>query len=146
MNALPYLLAALMFAPAVAGRGPSVAFMAPMPLSFVAPLPLSTGSVGAAVPQPASADLPAGRDPWLAEDKTRHLFMSFALTMLTFGAAEAAGADGRVAKPVAAGVTLATGIGKEIHDERSGRFFSLRDLAFDVLGIGLGLTLASYTR
>lgn len=89
---------------------------------------------------------PAARDPWLREDKAQHLFMSFALTTMTFGAARAAGLDARAAMPIAAGVTLAAGVGKEIHDKRSGRFFSIRDLAFDVAGVGLGLTLAAYTR
>lgn len=104
-------------------------------------------AVAPLVPSAATAALAsAARDPWLGQDKAQHLFMSFALTDMAFGLARAAGMDARVAMPVAAGVTLAAGIGKEIHDKRSGRFFSLRDLAFDLLGMGVGLTLASYTR
>jgi uncharacterized protein YfiM (DUF2279 family) len=88
----------------------------------------------------------AAPDPWLGQDKAQHLFMSFALTDMAFGLARATGMDARAAMPVAAGFTLAAGIGKEIYDRWSGRFFSGRDLAFDLLGIGVGLTLASYTR
>ncbi|HKJ93347.1 MAG TPA: hypothetical protein VJ957_09265 [Longimicrobiales bacterium] len=97
-------------------------------------------------PRPAPALAPPAADPWLGEDKARHLFMSFALTTMAFGAGRAGGLDVTIAMPVAAGITLGAGIGKEIHDRRSGRIFSTRDLVFDLLGIGLGLTLASYTR
>lgn len=116
-------------------------------MSSVAPAALVAPAVRATWSGPAS--LPAAKgtgDPWLGEDKARHLFMSFALTTLTFGAARVAGLDAHAAMPVAAGVTVVAGVGKELHDERSGRFFSFRDLAYDMLGLGLGLTLAAYTR
>lgn len=104
-------------------------------------------AVAPLAPAAATAALASvARDPWLGQDKAQHLFMSFALTDMAFGLARAAGLDARAAMPVAAGAALAAGIGKEIYDRRHGRFFSLRDLAFDLLGMGVGLTLASYTR
>jgi VanZ family protein len=140
MNPLPLLLTALVLASARAPRDTPVAH------GNVLEAPLVFATPSAATPRTASVAAPVVRDPWLGVDKARHLFMAFALTTMTFGAGRAAGLDARAAMPVAVGVTLAAGFGKEIHDQRRGRFFSVRDLAFDLLGLGLGLTLGSYTR
>ncbi len=133
MTGLSLLLAALVFAPGTAPLGHAMAPPPAAPTALAAPSwPVTVGA--------------ARGDAWTGEDKAQHLFMSFALTAMTYGVARAAGMEARVALPVAGGLGLAAGIGKEIHDRRRGGFFSTRDLAFDLLGIGLGLTLASYTR
>lgn len=84
------------------------------------------------------------RDPWLGEDKARHFAMSFAATAFAYAAARSALDPGhaRIAAPAAA---VAAGVGKEIHDARDGRWFSLRDMAWNLAGVALGLALIQHT-
>jgi uncharacterized protein YfiM (DUF2279 family) len=84
-------------------------------------------------------------DAWIAEDKLQHFAMSFAATAFAYGGARTV-LDPDAALIVAGSTALLAGIGKEIHDARSGRWFSLKDLAWDVAGVALGLTLANHTR
>jgi uncharacterized protein YfiM (DUF2279 family) len=133
MNPLALAMAGLLFGSGLAG------------LDSPAARPATVVAESRPVAQALASVAPVMRDPWLGQDKAQHLFMSFALTTMTFGVARATGMRSRTALPVSAGVTLAAGIAKEMDDRRQGRFFSARDLVFDLLGIGLGLTLASYT-
>jgi uncharacterized protein YfiM (DUF2279 family) len=106
------------------------------------------------LPAPDTA-APAGRtiaiphtprpDAWIAEDKLQHFAMSFAATVFAYGGARTV-LDPDAALIAAGSTALLAGIGKEIHDARSGRWFSLKDLAWDVAGVALGLTLAHHTR
>jgi uncharacterized protein YfiM (DUF2279 family) len=98
-------------------------------------------------PPPAVIDTPdAAPDPWFAEDKLRHFFMSFAATSFAYGAARTAGLDHGPAE-VAAGVgAAAAGVWKEFHDRSHGRRFSFRDLAWNGVGIAAALILAAQTR
>jgi uncharacterized protein YfiM (DUF2279 family) len=92
------------------------------------------------------APAPSTPDRWFAEDKVQHLFLSFAVTNLTYGSARLVGMDSGPAL-VTAGVTAgAAGIGKEIYDYSTGGHFSLRDLVWDGAGIAAGLTLVSHAR
>ena len=84
-------------------------------------------------------------DRWFGDDKFRHLTMSFATTSFAFAAARSLGMDDGAA-PAAAAATLAAGIGKELFDARSGGFFSLRDLAWDVAGAVAGYAVARNVR
>lgn len=85
-------------------------------------------------------------DPWFGPDKLRHLLASFAVT----GWAQAglrlldAGPDAAVAGGAA--ISLAAGLGKELHDVRSGGALSLKDLAWDLAGIGLAAALLGAAR
>jgi uncharacterized protein YfiM (DUF2279 family) len=75
-------------------------------------------------------------DAWLGSDKFRHFWMSYATAAFTFAGVRAAGRDADTALWVAVPVTVAVGIGKEIHDRHSGGVFSVRDLVADGLGLG----------
>lgn len=85
-------------------------------------------------------------DRWFAEDKLQHFFLSLAATNLGFGAARTVGLDKGAAMTVAGSIGVAAGVGKEVYDKKRGGTFSGRDLVWDGLGIGAGLTLASQAR
>ena len=77
------------------------------------------------------------KDRWFGADKVKHLFMSAFVQSAAFSAARAAKLSVSSAQ-VAAGVTTSVvGIGREIHDKRRGRPFSLKDLTWDAAG-GVG--------
>lgn len=83
---------------------------------------------------------PQDRDAWLAEDKLRHFAVSAAATTLGYGTARFA-LDHDTARAAAGGVAFGLGIAKEMWDVRRGGPFSLKDLAWDAAGVGLGLLL-----
>ncbi len=97
-------------------------------------------------PAAEGAAAPAGRDPWLGEDKLKHFFMSMAIVNLGYGVARAAGVDHRLAVGAAAGVGAVAGLGKELYDRRTGGDASVRDLAWDALGVVAGAVLAAHSR
>lgn len=105
------------------------------------------GHAAPPIPPPVVIDATnAAPDPWFAEDKLRHFFMSFAATSFAYGAARTAGLDHGPAE-VAAGVgAAAAGVWKEFHDRSHGRRFSFRDLAWNGVGIAAALILAAQTR
>lgn len=95
----------------------------------------------------ASGDAPRQDrvDRWLAEDKARHFTMSFAVTAMGYGAARTAmGHDAAAATAV--GAAAAAGLGKELVDARSGRWFSPKDLVWDAAGVALGYLLVDRIR
>jgi uncharacterized protein YfiM (DUF2279 family) len=96
-----------------------------------------------AAPPHAASQNPRS-DPWLGDDKFRHLTMSFASTSFAFAAARSAGVD-EAAAPAAVAAFVG-GIGKELYDVRAGRFFSVRDLAWDLAGVLAGYALARQAR
>ena len=59
-----------------------------------------------------------------------------------FGVLRSARVRQRPALVAAGVVSLAAGIGKELHDRRSGGDPSVRDLVWDIAGIALGSVLA----
>jgi putative lipoprotein len=83
------------------------------------------------------------RDGWFGTDKVKHFFMSAFVQSATFSAARAAGASGRAAQATGALATTVVGIGREVHDRRRGRIFSVKDLAWDAAG---GVAAASLLR
>lgn len=85
-------------------------------------------------------------DPWLGSDKLRHFAVSYAATALAFAAARAAGLDRAPSLATAGVVAMGAGIGKELHDRgRAGETASLRDLAWDLLGVATGLAMGAAT-
>lgn len=79
-------------------------------------------------------------DAWVGEDKVQHLGLSFGATMFLYGAGRTA-LDPGPTQLAAAGGALTLGLAKELWDVRSGGAFSVRDLAWDVFGVGLGVLL-----
>ena len=84
-------------------------------------------------------------DKWFAEDKAEHLVVSAFLTGVScsiFRDFYRNREESSICFSVA--MTLSLGLGKEFHDRRTPQGkFSYKDLAADVLGIGLGLWIAT---
>jgi len=80
---------------------------------------------------------------WFGADKLKHFLMTAFVQSAAFSVARAAGADRRWSN-VAGGVISATvGISKEVRDFRTGKPFSVQDLAWDAAGAGsMGALLA----
>ncbi len=109
---------------------------APAPASSLASSPASS---------PILPSSPGQRDPWLAEDKLQHFAMSFAATAFSYGGARFV-LDPDPASIAAAAAAIGAGVGKEIRDARAGRWFSLRDMAWNLAGVGLGLVFVHHIR
>lgn len=77
------------------------------------------------------------RDRWFGADKVKHLFVSAFVQSAAFSAARAARLPRSNAHAAAGVVTAVVGIGREIHDKRAGKPFSLKDLTWDAAG-GVG--------
>lgn len=108
-----------------------------------------SGRIGldSATAPPSSGSTPQSeRDHWLGPDKLRHFLAAFAATGYAHAGLRAldVDADGAVIGGVA--FALAAGIGKEVHDVRVGRVFSLKDLAWDLAGTALGALLVRAAR
>jgi uncharacterized protein YfiM (DUF2279 family) len=87
------------------------------------------------------------RDSWFSPDKIKHFFMSAFIESVTYSALQAARMNHRPALGSAIGVTMAIGVGREIHDKRTpGNIFSVRDLTWDAVGATAGAVLLSQTR
>jgi len=122
----------------------TVAEQAPMPEAVHVPI----GADGAGPEhrvQPTSIMQSTG-DRWFGSDKLRHFLTSFAVTGYAAAGLRTIGAAREDAPGGGAGVAIVLGIGKEIHDVRAGRFFSFRDLAWDIAGVACGLALVAAAR
>jgi uncharacterized protein YfiM (DUF2279 family) len=87
-----------------------------------------------------------GGDSWLSADKVKHFFMSAFVQSVSYSALRTARVSHDGALVGASALTLAVGVGKEIHDDRSGERFSVRDLAWDAAGAGTAAVLLSQSR
>lgn len=115
--------------------------MNPAALALALALCGAHGSDSELQPQALPAPTAPADDQWVAEDKLRHFTMSFALVQIGYGAARTV-VDRPHAVRLAAAGALTMGVGKELVDHRAGGPFSLRDLAWDVAGVALGVVLA----
>lgn len=89
---------------------------------------------------------PPHEDAWFGIDKLKHFFMSAFIECVTYSALQAAHVKHRPALGGAIGITLAVGVGREIHDWRvPGNLFSVRDLTWDAIGTAAGAVLSSHT-
>jgi putative lipoprotein len=87
------------------------------------------------------------QDSWFGADKIKHFFMSAFIESVTYNALQAARLNHRAALGSAIGLTMAVGVGREIHDKRTpGNIFSVRDLTWDAVGATAGAVLLSQTR
>jgi uncharacterized protein YfiM (DUF2279 family) len=86
------------------------------------------------------------RDSWFSPDKIKHFFMSAFIESVTYSALQAARVNHRPALGGAIGVTMAIGVGREIHDSRNPKnHFSINDLTWDAIGVGAGSVMLSHT-
>ena len=89
-------------------------------------------------------DSPQPPDRWFAEDKLKHLAFSYMITATTFGAARLVfDHDASVTAGAIAG--MAAGIGKEIYDRKT-TGPSVRDLFWDMIGVGAAVLIVQETR
>jgi uncharacterized protein YfiM (DUF2279 family) len=109
------------------------------------PAPLPAGPADAPVIHAVQAADPP-HDPWFAEDKLKHYFMSLAATNLAYGGARLVGLERRPALFAAAGAAGAAGLWKEWYDHRRGGLFSVRDLVWDAAGVATGVVAMRATR
>jgi putative lipoprotein len=75
-------------------------------------------------------------DRWFGPDKLQHFFTSAFVQSAAYGVLRRAGADQGPSLAAASLATAAVGVGKELHDRRAGRPFSVGDLAWDAAGAG----------
>jgi uncharacterized protein YfiM (DUF2279 family) len=122
---------------AVVARGPVRAAAASAVVAAVAPSPAVAVRIAGRVPP---------EDPWFAEDKLRHFFISLAATNMSYGGARLASLERRPALITAGAVAGAAGLLKELRDRRRGGSFSLKDLAWDAAGIALGMAVVAQVR
>ena len=86
-------------------------------------------------------------DSWFGIDKIKHFFMSAFIESVSYSALQAAHVNHRAALGGAIGVTMAFGVGREVHDKRTpGNWFSYQDLTWDALGATAGAVMLSQTR
>ncbi|HKR08293.1 MAG TPA: VanZ family protein [Gemmatimonadaceae bacterium] len=94
----------------------------------------------------AQGTRPPHPDPWFGIDKVKHFFMSAFINSVSYSALQAARVNHRSAMAGAIGITMAAGLGREIHDMRvPGNIFSVRDLTWDAIGTAAGTVLAAHT-
>ena len=73
-------------------------------------------------------------DRWLGADKVKHFLLSAMVESITASAARSVGAVRGTSQRVGAGLTIAVGVGRELHDARVGKGASIKDLAWDAAG------------
>lgn len=106
---------------------------------------------GLRAPRPVSVDsIPVHsvtpRDTFLGPDKVKHFFMSAFIESAGFGGMQAIGVSRTTSIEAATAVTVAAGIGREIHDGITKHLFSFGDLTWDAIGTGAALLLISHTQ
>ncbi len=72
----------------------------------------------------------------VAPDKVKHFFLSAFVQSASYSALRLSGIEHDGALVTASAATLAVGIGKEVHDARSGGRFSAGDLVWNLVGAG----------
>ncbi len=84
-------------------------------------------------------------DGWFSADKAKHFLSSAFVQSLAYGSLRGVGASHRSALAGATLATAAVGVGKELHDARTGGDPSARDLAWDAAGAGAVSLLLAHT-
>lgn len=87
-----------------------------------------------------------GGDSWLSTDKVKHFFVSAFVQSVSYSALRTARVSHDGALAGASALTLLVGVGKEMHDARSGERFSVHDLVWDAAGAGAAAALLSQAR
>ena len=86
-----------------------------------------------------------GHDSWFGEDKGKHFFAS---AILTGGGWHISryywNQPCRISRIIGISFSFSLGFAKEFNDYRSGRIFSLKDMAANILGILFGVFLLTW--
>ena len=72
-----------------------------------------------------------GGDSWLSAAKLKHFFVSAFVQSVSYSALRTARVSHDGALVGASAMMLTVGVGKEIYDDRSDKYFSVRHLAWD---------------
>lgn len=84
-------------------------------------------------------------DNWFGADKIKHFLVSAFVQSVSYSALRLTNLEHGDALLGASGVTALVAVGREVHDWRSGRPFSRRDLVWDVVGASGATVLLSRT-
>jgi uncharacterized protein YfiM (DUF2279 family) len=111
----------------------------------------SVAVLGVRAPQTSASDsVPVHsltpKDTFLGPDKVKHFFMSAFIESVGFGGMQAVGGSRSASIGAATAVTVAAGVGREIHDKITKNLFSFGDLTWDAIGTGAALLLISHTQ
>jgi uncharacterized protein YfiM (DUF2279 family) len=87
-----------------------------------------------------------GGDRWFAPDKVKHFFLGAFVQSVGYAGLRATGTGHESSLWGATAVTVAIGVGKEVHDARGGGSASVRDLVWDAAGAGGATLLLQRTR
>lgn len=85
-------------------------------------------------------------DRWFGADKAKHFFMSAFVECGAFSALRLTGMHPHPALNTAIGVAAGVGVGKEVYDRFSGGDPSLKDLAWDGVGIAAAGVVLHHTK
>ena len=88
---------------------------------------------------------PPAADSWFSVDKAQHFFSSAFVQSLGYGSLRRIGLSHGAALGGASVATAAVGVGKEIHDARTGGDASVRDLVWDAAGAGAVTVLLAHS-
>jgi putative lipoprotein len=91
------------------------------------------------------AQIAATSDSWFGVDKIKHFFLAAFATSVSYSALQAAGAERRTAMTGAIGASLALGVARELHNLRTTKLFSLKDLTWGALGTATAATMLNQT-
>ena len=83
---------------------------------------------------------------WLGADKIKHFLLSAMIQSVTFSAARTVGLGKPASQRVAGTFVAAFGVGKEMHDRRAKKPFSVEDLTWDAAGALAAAALLNGTR
>jgi uncharacterized protein YfiM (DUF2279 family) len=85
------------------------------------------------------------RDNWFSADKLQHFFSSAFVQSMAYGTLRGIGVQHGTALAGASVTTAVVGVGKEIHDARTGGDVSARDLVWDAAGAASVSVLLQHT-
>ena len=85
----------------------------------------------------------AKKDEWFAKDKAQHFSASFLIGALTNAIARAGEADKDDASIIAFSFSSTCGIAKELNDEVKRNDWSYKDLIWDLIGGGVGVSVSN---
>lgn len=95
--------------------------------------------------QPTASTQP--EDRWFGEDKLKHFVTSFIVTSLASSGARAAGLENDASLLVGAGTGVGLGVWKEWSDRNAeGRTASVRDIVWDLAGVGAAAVVQAQTQ
>ena len=85
----------------------------------------------------------AKKDEWFAKDKAQHFSASFLIGALTYAIVRAGEADKDDASIIAFSFSSTCGIAKELNDEVKRNDWSYKDLIWDLIGGGVGVSVSN---